>query len=114
MRISDWSSDVCSSDLRIVAGEAAVALAEHRQRISQRLAARLLAQPATPDVLVERLGEIGPPLEPGVVHGGRARELRSDERRVGKSVSVRVDIGGRRHINKKKAPKSSYDAKCRN
>src|SRR3546814_19404275 len=28
--------------------------------------------------------------------------LRSEERRVGKSVSVRVDLGGRRIINKKK------------
>src|SRR3546814_18125839 len=34
---------------------------------------------------------------PGVQHG-----LRSEERRVGKGVSVRVDLGGRRIIKKKK------------
>src|SRR3546814_11127777 len=30
--------------------------------------------------------------------------LRSEERRVGKRVSVRVDLGGRRQIKKKKKP----------
>jgi hypothetical protein len=37
---------------RIMAGEAAVALAKDRQRIGERLAARLLAEPAAPDVAV--------------------------------------------------------------
>src|SRR3546814_15925919 len=32
---------------------------------------------------------------------GQVRGQRSEERRVGKSVSVRVDLGGRRIINKK-------------
>src|SRR3546814_15798303 len=35
---------------------------------------------------------------------GRPRH-RSEERRVGKSVSVRVDLGGRRHLKKKKKKK---------
>src|SRR3546814_16032676 len=35
------------------------------------------------------------------VHGSRERAARSEERRVGKSVSVSVDLGGRRIIKKK-------------
>src|SRR3546814_14192529 len=63
MRISDWSSDVCSSDL---------ISAETRY-----------------------LGN-------GVVEAsGRFEDMRSEERRVGKEVSVRVDLGGRRIIKKK-------------
>src|SRR3546814_11953575 len=36
-------------------------------------------------------------------------EQRSEERRVGKSVSVRVDLGGRRIIKKKTKTKQSVD-----
>src|SRR3546814_12010151 len=41
---------------------------------------------------------------PQLAGGERGRDLlrRSEERRVGKSVSVRVDLGGRRIIKKKK------------
>src|SRR3546814_19029259 len=35
------------------------------------------------------------------------QEVRSEERRVGKSVSVRVDLGGRRIIKKKKKKEPS-------
>src|SRR3546814_8622758 len=71
MRISDWSSDVCSSDLIRTA---------HRA-IPPRRAQHLLRQ-------------------------GRARHRRrahQDRKSVvkGKSVSVRVDLGGRRIIKKK-------------
>src|SRR3546814_17752706 len=76
MRISDWSSDVCSSDL----------------------------------------GPLGDGDEAFVVegpfslawHNALGRQVmslynaRSEERRVGKSVSVRVDLGGRRILKKKK------------
>src|SRR3546814_15405597 len=37
--------------------------------------------------------------------GAFLRGMRSEERRVGKSVSVRVDLGGRRIIKKKKKKK---------
>src|SRR3546814_14266598 len=61
MRISDWSSDVCSSDL----------FAPRRKC-------------------------------PGAAGNPRVRSgWRSEERRVGKEVSVRVDLGGRRIIKKK-------------
>src|SRR3546814_7284025 len=82
MRISDWSSDVCSSDLR-------------RQRRPYPAAARRrrLRHPVRGD------GDVHPRL------GGAARPrlLAPDRKSVvwGKSVSVRVDLGGRRIIKKK-------------
>src|SRR3546814_12561161 len=76
MRISDWSSDVCSSDLdHVVAAKAAFG------------SCRWLV-----DTLCPRFG-----IESTVVDG-------RDRKRVvsGKSVSVRVDLGGRRIIKQKK------------
>src|SRR3546814_8701728 len=77
MRISDWSSDVCSSDLAAHGREAVdvgafVAMGGIAAESQQRGA----------DVV-----------------------SRSEERRVGKSVSVRVDLGGRRIIKKKNRTK---------
>src|SRR3546814_11073203 len=98
MRISDWSSDVCSSDLAALSGRAA-----HR-----RLAREGLHQPR----LAAWRGTRRPCLLPGEqrirdrCRADRAAAeglfRRSEERRVGKSVSVRVDLGGRRIIKKKK------------
>src|SRR3546814_19642900 len=87
MRISDWSSDVCSSDLGRLPREPDMAFPE-------------IVGPAVPEGLAllthilrhgELLGEL-------VVEIGRAscRE---------KSVSVRVDLGGRRIIKKKNKTK---------
>src|SRR3546814_17065416 len=72
MRISDWSSDVCSSDLRC-------------QRIQSTNARPLrAARPAR--------------------KGARFHPRKADRKSVveGKSVSVRVDLGGSRIIKKKK------------
>src|SRR3546814_15074262 len=41
--------------------------------------------------------------------GGATVRLRSEERRVGKSVSVRVDLGGRRIIKKKNITQYTYN-----
>src|SRR3546814_12903802 len=76
MRISDWSSDVCSSDLAPTVPEIEGAIALGGLQPSVR----------------DRLHDIG---AVGIIG-------RSEERRVGKSVSVRVDLGGRRIIKKKK------------
>src|SRR3546814_18528900 len=65
MRISDWSSDVCSSDLSCG------------------------PRTTSPSAPAWPRGTSRPPPSP-----------RSEERRVGKSVSVRVDPGGRRIIKK--------------
>src|SRR3546814_12533389 len=93
MRISDWSSDVCSSDLEAFAMKMLGGL---RQEI----------------VFARRQREIGQ--EPGWIsvplivtshtweNSKNEQSHRSEERRVGKSVSVRVDLGGRRIIKKKK------------
>src|SRR3546814_18367614 len=78
MRISDWSSDVCSSDLpgRLAAG--ADRLARHRGGMGRRHRRRVPGLAAVP---------------------GGHRDRKSVV--LGKSVSVRVDVGGRRIIKKK-------------
>src|SRR3546814_11791390 len=73
MRISDWSSDVCSSDLA--------------ERICRRCGRSHRGAGAD---RAERSAR-----------GARAREIGSASCK-GKSVSVRVDLGGRRIIKKKK------------
>src|SRR3546814_16084995 len=101
MRISDWSSDVCSSDLEALEIAKAVArLAAVGVEMDERQTIR-----------------VGPPVagvdSDVVVHGHLpaesrcqllvARRLRYDRNSVvsGKRVSVRVDLGGRRNrINK--------------
>src|SRR3546814_12805138 len=90
MRISDWSSDVCSSDLRLEGGE------EFRPD-------------GTIDGAVidrQRAGHDGCHRQRTVLHDRTllARADRQKDRKSvasGKSVSVRVDLGGRRIINKK-------------
>src|SRR3546814_14392639 len=94
MRISDWSSDVCSSDLR-VNGEAWTE------------ADSLYAQPPNARVFTARQTDDG-----GTVvqfgdgrTGARVPTGAGDRKRVvwGKSVSVRGDLGGRRIINKQRS-----------
>src|SRR3546814_13789098 len=88
MRISDWSSDVCSSDL----GDGAVLdrvgdpAAQPRARAGRYRARRF-----------RRAAE-----RRAAAHAG-GRDRLQDRKRVvsGKSVSVRVDLGGRRIIKKK-------------
>src|SRR3546814_13655695 len=95
MRISDWSSDVCSSDLRAHriprARRTGTAAGQPSHRRSQL--ARYLAD--------TRTGRGG-----GSHHGPPrigATRAQGDRKSVvqGKSVSVRVDLGGRRNINEK-------------
>src|SRR3546814_17560782 len=91
MRISDWSSDVCSSDLS-------------DRRADRRDAGFQRHDPARID-----LGEYlsaARPCPPRRARGVRARcgDRRTLDRKSGvegKSVSVRVDLGGRRSLNKK-------------
>src|SRR3546814_11659877 len=88
MRISDWSSDVCSSDLVSLPHTCAASCS----------GASVMRRSATP--FTQWL-----PASPG---GGGAPARRDcppvrDRKSVvsGKSVSVRVDLGGRRIIKKK-------------
>src|SRR3546814_15895239 len=93
MRMSDWSSDVCSSDLRSETWWAWQARSGcvPAQREQRRLSTRLSAQVARSHGAAE--------------HSARQVMAFSDRQSVvqGKSVSVRVDLGGRR-IPKKQTP----------
>src|SRR3546814_17413319 len=107
MRISDWSSDVCSSDL---------ALPEIL--VSAAIMSRSRLRPGswtTADFMGAVQTWIGP-RQARAVRGGFRYVLsadrtypvgcrgcgRSEERRVGTECVVRVDLGGRRCITKKK------------
>src|SRR3546814_21118138 len=106
MRISDWSSDVCSSDLaagRLRTGRPAFPLALHdavpgRERASR---ARRFGRSAGGGA-----GDHGPAARQEAVDAAAAfgRRAGAEDRKSvvwGESVSVRVDLGGRRIIKKK-------------
>src|SRR3546814_3444719 len=94
LRISDWSSDVCSSDLpgeQIVVPNLLCAIGEPR-----------LAGLLDKAVQVRRIGLKIDDRVCGLLQAARATAARSEERRVGKECVVRVDLGGRSIIKKKK------------
>src|SRR3546814_16497413 len=102
MRISDWSSDVCSSDLWLVPSLFDLPSRLGPPREGEDLGAwyvRLAGEMTADDWkrYAETLNKTAAELKP---HGLRIAH-RSEERRVGKEVSVRVDLGGRRIITKK-------------
>src|SRR3546814_13983000 len=90
MRIRDWSSDVCSSDLRRLVIQKCTACGAHQ------FYPRPFCLACESDKVewVEASGH-------GVVYS--VTTVRVDRKSVvsGKRVSVRVDIGGRRTITKK-------------
>src|SRR3546814_17254899 len=109
MRISDWSSDVCSSDLGVVHRIGRQERLDHVARAGEgRGAYRVELERAGGRVGDDgdrrgglgffecRVGEVGQALE--------QREVGQDRKSVveGKSVSVRGGLGGRRIIKKKK------------
>src|SRR3546814_15053755 len=104
MRISDWSSDVCSSDLQGRPGAG-------RPGAGARQAGGLPGGEEKALACLERCRHRrgrGRDLEEPVA-GCRRQDLavrgpRTDRQSVvsGKSVSVRVDLGGRRILKKKK------------
>src|SRR3546814_19853540 len=113
MRISDWSSDVCSSDL----DSGSIRKAAERLNLSQpalskgikdferRLGMELLHRGRSGAVLTAPAREI--------VKRGRQILLLTERTRVvpGKRVSVRVDPGGSRIMNKKKKQNTKADSK---
>src|SRR3546814_16340509 len=111
MRISDWSSDVCSSDLLATRLQEGLSMAHHAEVDFALLDVNLAGEKSFPiaDVLTGR----GIPFAFVTGYGRRGVESRyapvpvvpkPDRKSVGsgKSVSVRVDLGGRRIIKKKK------------
>src|SRR3546814_17702745 len=115
MRISDWSSDVCSSDLAYIAHRAdwladPVHWAERTRSIEERLSDALHASltqrfvDKRTTILMRRIGADVSALPVVVDDAGEVLvEDHPDRKSVveGKSVSVRVDLGGRRIIKKK-------------
>src|SRR3546814_17610033 len=97
MRISDWSSDVCSSDLMRLTEN-------HIRQLHQTL-----LRHSDKD---ERHRGSYKTLSNNVVALDAAG--RSEERRVGKECSVRVDIGGRSIIKKKNVKKTSRTTQMNN
>src|SRR3546814_7575233 len=73
MRISDWSSDVCSSDL--------LAILDEGHDVGRQQAA--VADHPEPDAVVVQVGDLAAQVEPQELHQV-ADLLRSEERRVGK------------------------------
>src|SRR3546814_20276408 len=117
MRISDWSSDVCSSDLRDsrqsgdaepdddgphqMAGDHDYPARADRRARGRPLRSRDLSMVKL-NKIYTRTGDGG---TTGLVDGSRiAKSAPLIDRKsvvLGKSVSVRVDLGGRRRIKKK-------------
>src|SRR3546814_17687761 len=97
MRISDWSSDVCSSDLQRVV------------RHGLRAQRGVLAGRGAGGRPLRRLAGRGLFRRVDVQPGDRRQQ--GDRKSVveGKSVSVRVDLGGRRIIKKKKKACNNID-----
>src|SRR3546814_20812280 len=104
MRISDWSSDVCSSDLSLAMTEVGVGSIRQRQDMMRLLEVRRVDHLAG-DLEHADAGVGGERIDDRL----RARDLfgrrREGDRKSGvegKRVSVRVDLGGRRTIKKTK------------
>src|SRR3546814_20729035 len=110
MGMSDWSSDVCSSDLKKNGIETHFFCMK-----AQREAFLGGGGVDTRHQRNTRFGVVGDEIEKrqpfivgqGIVFARRTTDDQADRKSVvsGKSVSVRVDLGGRRIIKKKKKQK---------
>src|SRR3546814_18061896 len=106
MRISDWSSDVCSSDLLeqlVEGGPLDIALGAAAQlRLQRGVEVRARGFALHPALRIQPRQLVAVALvaivADAVDHAHRDRKSVV----MGKSGSVRVDLGGRRLINKKK------------
>src|SRR3546814_17812979 len=110
MRIRDWSSDVCSSDLAARIWPAPVSkssnLSPDRSSVALRLseivriAMRTGLNGRLSSIGMAEAARVGQP--DAILAVGKARPFALDRKSVvwGKSVSVRVDLGGRRIIKK--------------
>src|SRR3546814_15336127 len=109
MRISDWSSDVCSSDLALRGGKLVqIGATKMNGALRDREPGWQVARhhAADPAFSLARFAHQAQHAAFGHIqiytaqHGGDRKSVDS-----GKSVSVRVDLGGRRIIKKKKQSK---------
>src|SRR3546814_13131122 len=110
MRISDWSSDVCSSDLSTVAISPRHLTSSDRVLIIDDFLANGKASQALISIIKQAgatVAGLGIVIEKSF-QGGRAELDAQGDRKSdgwGKSVSGRVDLGGRLSIKKKKQDK---------
>src|SRR3546814_11176075 len=107
MRISDWSSDVCSSDLTSVPALSSPSCRyafANRGSCSRRLPLRLSCSAGTQGGGLIRSSSGNQPDTVPPMKRPAGRQPRKERKSVvwGTSVSVRVDLGGRRLIQKKK------------
>src|SRR3546814_19566422 len=110
MRISDWSSDVCSSDLKRVPYLKALAVIFIASSVvggTTFYAFGLVApKPAAPEEEPEEVETPAPSvIVPARILAGASAQGNPEARKSvveGKSVAVRVDLGGRLFIKKKK------------
>src|SRR3546814_2246639 len=86
MRISDWSSDVCSSDLRFVVNPAPGHV-DGFDLLRRRLANRLIVALADREVFADRAAEAGQPQQQRFQRFTGLVLDRSEERRVGKECA---------------------------
>src|SRR3546814_15493437 len=102
MRISDWSSDVCSSDLAVARKPEAQAPERQGGKHIRRRAGLLRRQPF--GVAQSCLKDAEEIEKPDDEHDRRFLHDREDRKSVveGKGLSVRVIVGGRRSLKKKK------------
>src|SRR3546814_12654206 len=105
MRISDWSSDVCSSDLvnSLLSPESMSSSAASRNRCT-RFSARVRAESSDRATASSRQlgGASAATSAPDALFGDRKSVV------AGKGVSVRVDLGGCRIIKKKKQEETKH------
>src|SRR3546814_14355191 len=116
MRIRDWSSDVCSSDLvqhggAVVVERVGIAIDVDRAVVFDRPGclvilipdARVEPQFGRQLKLIDRVKGVFAPVIGSVAVAERTLRITVDRKSVeeGKRVSVSVDLGGRRTIKKK-------------
>src|SRR3546814_12113080 len=104
MRISDWSSDVCSSDLAMIVRKVMYwnKCSAVKCRAIQSASSSSIG--CTPLVLV-RMARMAAERRHHLLHAGRAR--RSDERRVGKACVGPCSSRGSPYHSKKKKPSTN-------
>src|SRR3546814_14080557 len=105
MRISDWSSDVCSSDLatECARGGTVIGLVAVASMTSMSAGVPFVVSGQE----ISRLPSASTTERPSVRHVRKwifqaSASARSEERRVGQDVSIRLKLGGRRCHKKKK------------
>src|SRR3546814_16193946 len=101
MRISDWSSDVCSPDLYTQATTFASPLAAANADLDTKVDVLRLAMLQAALAEFPATGHVLNPIDWAEIE---LTKITEDRKSVveGKRVSVRVDLGGRSNINKKK------------